>query len=589
MLLENRGTDRNQIIGFVLIGAILIGASFWTQSLDPKPEPAAQEETAVPAAKSEQSPMEAVAVVSTDTAFVAREAVLENKNLRLTWTTAGAQMVRAELKEYKNWQKKPLLLLDNNHLLALTDGDKTNTAQWAFAVESQTDSSLVLAGAQNGKSLRLTYILPQDGYALKWRAEGTGWQGGTTQWTWEQFSLRHEKSLKTEAQATTAYGWDAAEADDVSLSDGGDDEEDFESLAWVGYKQQFFSNLLTRDGNWSKARVVSTTPAESDTLHTRNFASNLQESTSSGNLSSGGAWYLGPNKYHELVGYDRHFDVVIPFGWGIFGWISRYVVVPIFDFLDSYGLNYGLIILLMSLIIKLALSPLTFSSYKSMAKMRVLKPEIDEINEQHKDGDAMKKQQALMALYNKAGVNPLGGCIPQLLQFPILIAMFRFFPASIELRQESFLWADDLSSYDSIFTLPFTIPFYGDHVSLFTILMAISTYLYTKMNNSMTPNSGNDMMRQQMMIIQYVMPFMLLFFFNSYSAGLSYYYFVANMVTFGQQYSMRFFVNEGAIRAKIEDNKTKGGKKGGFQSKLQTLMEEQQNAGNRRVRRNNKG
>jgi YidC/Oxa1 family membrane protein insertase len=224
-----------------------------------------------------------------------------------------------------------------------------------------------------------------------------------------------------------------------------------------------------------------------------------------------------------------------------------------------------------------------------MAKMRVLKPEIDEINEQHKDGDAMKKQQALMALYNKAGVNPLGGCIPQLLQFPILIAMFRFFPASIELRQESFLWADDLSSYDSIFTLPFTIPFYGDHVSLFTILMAISTYLYTKMNNSMTPNSGNDMMRQQMMIIQYVMPFMLLFFFNSYSAGLSYYYFVANMVTFGQQYSMRFFVNEGAIRAKIEDNKTKGGKKGGFQAKIQTLMEEQQNAGNRRVRRNNKG
>jgi YidC/Oxa1 family membrane protein insertase len=481
-----------------------------------------------------------------------------------------------------------LLLLDDNHALYLADGKQVETRTWPFAVESQTDSSVVLSGTKDGKTLRLTYILPKTGYALKWRAEGTGWANGTTQWRWEQQSLRHEKSLSTEAMATTVYGWDAAEADDVSLSDGSDDDDSFTSLAWLGYKQQFFSNLLTRDGNWSAVEVASTTPLETDTVHTRNFVSSLTETVQEGRVNSAGAWYLGPNKYHDLVAFDRHFDVIIPFGWGIFGWISRYVVVPIFDWLDSYGLNYGLIILLMSLIIKLALSPLTFSSYKSMAKMRVLKPEIDEINEKHKDGDAMQKQQALMALYNKAGVNPLGGCIPQLLQFPILIAMFRFFPASIELRQESFLWADDLSSYDSIFTLPFTVPFYGDHVSLFTILMAISTFLYTKMNNSMTPNTGNDMMRQQMMIIQYVMPFMLLFFFNSYSAGLSYYYFVANMITFGQQYSMRFFINESAIRAKIENNKAKGGKKGGFQAKLQNMMEEQQNGGNRRIRRNNK-
>lgn len=587
MLLENRGgTDRNQLIGFLLIGAILVGASFWTQSMDPAPKEV--ETAAVDVPLKPQNAPAALSVPASDTSFVPAEVTLKNEHVQLTWTTAGAQLKRAELRTYKNWQKNPLLLLDDNHSLYLADGKQVETRTWPFTVESQTDSSIVLFGAKEGKSLRLTYVLPKTGYALKWRAEGTGWANGTTEWRWEQQSLRHEKSLSTEAQATTVYGWDAAEADDVSLSDGRDDDDSFTSLAWLGYKQQFFSNLLTRDGNWSAVEVASTTPAESDTVHTRNFVSSLKETVQQGQINSAGAWYLGPNKYHDLVAFDRHFDVIIPFGWGIFGWISRYVVVPIFDWLDSYGLNYGLIILLMSLIIKLALSPLTFSSYKSMAKMRVLKPEIDEINEKHKDGDAMQKQQALMALYNKAGVNPLGGCIPQLLQFPILIAMFRFFPASIELRQESFLWADDLSSYDSIFTLPFTIPFYGDHVSLFTILMAISTFLYTKMNNSMTPNTGNDMMRQQMMIIQYVMPFMLLFFFNSYSAGLSYYYFVANMITFGQQYSMRFFINESAIRAKIEDNKSKGGKKGGFQARLQNMMEEQQNAGNRRIRRNNK-
>jgi YidC/Oxa1 family membrane protein insertase len=587
MLLENRGgTDRNQLIGFLIIGAILVGASFWTQSMNQAPEETAVVDAAAPA--DQPTTPTAAAVVASDTAFAPAEVSLQNEHVTLTWTTAGAQLKRAELRTYKNWQKNPLLLLDDNHALYLADGKQVETRTWPFAVESQTDSSVVLSGSKDGKTLRLTYILPKTGYALKWRAEGTGWANGTTQWRWEQQSLRHEKSLSTEAMATTVYGWDAAEADDVSLSDGSDDDDSFTSLAWLGYKQQFFSNLLTRDGNWSAVEVESTTPLETDTVHTRNFVSSLTETVQEGRVNSAGAWYLGPNKYHDLVAFDRHFDVIIPFGWGIFGWISRYVVVPIFDWLDSYGLNYGLIILLMSLIIKLALSPLTFSSYKSMAKMRVLKPEIDEINEKHKDGDAMQKQQALMALYNKAGVNPLGGCIPQLLQFPILIAMFRFFPASIELRQESFLWADDLSSYDSIFTLPFTVPFYGDHVSLFTILMAISTFLYTKMNNSMTPNTGNDMMRQQMMIIQYVMPFMLLFFFNSYSAGLSYYYFVANMITFGQQYSMRFFINESAIRAKIENNKAKGGKKGGFQAKLQNMMEEQQNGGNRRIRRNNK-
>ena len=226
-----------------------------------------------------------------------------------------------------------------------------------------------------------------------------------------------------------------------------------------------------------------------------------------------------------------------------------------------------------------------------MAKMRVLKPELDEINERHKDSDAAKKQQEVMSLYQKVGVNPLGGCIPQLLQFPILIAMFRFFPASIELRQQSFLWATDLSSYDSVFEFGqwFTIPFYGDHVSLFTILMAISTYIYTKFNNSMTPQSGNSMMQQQMVIIQYLMPVMLLVWFNNYASGLSFYYFVSNILIFGQQWMIRsFFIDEESIHAKLMANKANGGKTSKLQQRMNDMMEAQKEGGNRRMRRQEK-
>jgi YidC/Oxa1 family membrane protein insertase len=257
--------------------------------------------------------------------------------------------------------------------------------------------------------------------------------------------------------------------------------------------------------------------------------------------------------------------------------------------MEGFGWSYGLIIFLMAFIIKLALSPLTFASYKSMAKMRLLKPELDELAEKY-GNDAQRKQQETMKMYTKAGVNPLGGCIPQLLQFPILIAMFRFFPASIELRQKSFLWAQDLSSYDSIFEFGqwFSLPFYGDHVSLFTILMAISTFLYTRFNNSMTPSS-NNMMQQQMQVIQYLMPIMLLVWFNNYASGLSYYYFVSNLLIFGQQWSIKkFFINEDKLRAQIEDTKAKGGKQSKFSKRMNEMMEAQKESGNRRARRMDK-
>jgi YidC/Oxa1 family membrane protein insertase len=275
-------------------------------------------------------------------------------------------------------------------------------------------------------------------------------------------------------------------------------------------------------------------------------------------------FYFGPNHYQTLKTYGIGLERQIPLGWGIFGWVNKFLVIPIFNFLAGFNLNYGIIILILTIIIKVMLLPLTYKAYLSQAKMKVLKPEIDEINKT-KDKDPMKSQQEMMSLYKKAGVNPLGGCFPMLLQMPILIAMFRFFPASIELRQQSFLWAEDLSTYDSIWDFGFTIPFYGDHVSLFTLLMTVSTLIYTRMNNQFTGANA------QMKWMSYLMPVIFLGVFNNYSAGLSYYYFLANILTFGQQYLFGKFVDEKAIHLKIQENKKKPVTKSKFQQKMEEM------------------
>jgi len=281
-------------------------------------------------------------------------------------------------------------------------------------------------------------------------------------------------------------------------------------------------------------------------------------------------FYFGPNHYQTLKEAGHDLQQQIPLGWGIFGWVNKFLVIPVFNWLDTYGLNYGIVILFLTLIIKLVLFPFQFKSYLSQAKMRVLKPEMDELNKKYENEDALKKQQALMALYKEAGVNPLGGCFPLLLQLPILLAMFNFFPNAIELRQQSFLWADDLSTFDSILTLPFEIPVYGDHVSLFALLMTISTIIYTMMNNSLSVQ--NDQMKQ-MKWMMYLMPVVFLLVLNSYAAGLNYYYFLANIITFGQQFAFSKLVDEKKIHAKIQANKLKPAsqKTSSFQQKLEEM------------------
>jgi YidC/Oxa1 family membrane protein insertase len=280
--------------------------------------------------------------------------------------------------------------------------------------------------------------------------------------------------------------------------------------------------------------------------------------------------YFGPNKYQTLRKYKLDLERQIPLGWSFFlmQWINRFAVIPVFNFLGSFGWNYGIVILILTILLKIVLFPVAYKTYLSSARMRVLKPEVDEINLKYpKQEDAMKKQQAVMALYKKAGVNPMSGCVPILLQMPILIALFRFFPASIELRQQSFLWAHDLSSYDSIWDLPFTIPFYGDHVSLFTILMTAATIVYTYMNNQMMGTSSQQLPGMKTMM--YIMPIMFLPLFNSYSSGLSYYYLLVNLLTFAQMYVFRLVVDEDKIHRQIQENKAKPVKKSSFQKRLE--------------------
>ncbi|MBN2746550.1 MAG: membrane protein insertase YidC, partial [Bacteroidales bacterium] len=339
----------------------------------------------------------------------------------------------------------------------------------------------------------------------------------------------------------------------------------------------FFASTLIAESAFSHAKIHQIVDED-----LKNFSKDyLQTMSSEIAIPLGGSelesfkmkWYFGPNKFKILKKYDLGLEQQIPLGWGFFllQWINRFAVIPVFDFLSSFNWNYGIIILVLTILLKIVLFPIAFKTYTSSAKMRVLKPEIDEIGKKFpKQEDAMKKQQATMALYKKAGVNPMAGCIPMLLQMPILIALFYFFPASIELRQQSFLWATDLSSYDAIVSWDAQIPllsqFYGNHVSLFTLLMTITTIFYTKLNNDMM---GSQQQMPGMKVIMYIMPIMFLGFFNNYAAGLSYYYFLANMITFGQMFVIRRLINEDKIRAKINENKKKPVKKSALAQRLE--------------------
>ena len=506
---------------------------------------------------------------------------IENDRLKLTITNKGGRIISVILKEYQTYDSLPLDLFDadsSKFNLQFSSGNYINTEKLFFEAEESNNFLNLKLKANNNQYIEYLYSI-NDNYLIDFEINLVGMENliprglNYINLEWEMNTPQTEKSKENQDMYTgIQYQYSSGEEVDYLSFSSTDKEEVKARLNWVAFKQQFFSAIFIAKNKFEKPTILTSTKDENSKF-IKNLSANFELPYShQAEEKLNFQFYFGPNHYKTLKSYKSGFEELIPLGWGIFGWVNQYIIIPIFDFLSKFGFNYGIIILLLTIIIKLGLSPFTYKAFLSQAKMKVLKPEIEKINEKNKGKDQMKIQQETMNLYRKAGVNPMGGCLPMLFQFPILIAMFRFFPASIELRQESFLWADDLSSYDSIYNLGFSIPFYGDHISLFTLLMTISTLLYTKMNSSMATGQ-----MAQMKWMMYLMPIMFLGFFNNYAAGLSYYYFLANMFTFTQQYLMMRFIDENILLEQIEKNKKKPAKpKSKFQKKLEEMQKQQE-------------
>lgn len=607
--------DRNSIIGISLIAAILIG--FWWLQAPSEADKArilarrdsiynaqlqqeAERKLAIiqdsiqraqnPDTTSQvQQLQDKYGVLAAAAQGEAEFVVLENKWMKVNITTQGGRVYSVELKDFKTFDGKPLILFngDNNKFgFTFTNNNRVyNTNDLFFEVASKSPNAVELRmKAADDQYLAYRYELPADSYMVNFSLipHNVGDVIGKNQtslellWTVDMPKLEKGRAFEI-SHSGIYYKYVQDEVDYISSND---ESEDLRTpLTWIGFKDQFFSSvIISRNEPFNGANIKTLAFEDERNPNVRqNHALIGMAFNGNKNEASEYAFYFGPNHFYTLKDHGKDIDLhrLVHLGWGMFGWINRIVVIPIFNWLEGGISSYGLIILILTLIIKMALFPLTYKSYLSTAKMKVLKPQIDEINEKISKDKAMERQQAMMALYKKAGVNPMGGCLPMLLQMPILFAMFSFFPASIELRQEAFLWAEDLSAYDSIFQLPFTIPFYGDHVSLFCLLMAVTNLVYTHINQEMTQSSQSMPGMKTMM---YLMPVMLLFFFNSYSSGLSYYYFVSTLITIGQTLLIRRFVDEKALLAQIHANQKKPVQKSKFQQRLEDMAKQQQSA-----------
>jgi len=617
--------DRNSAIGLSLILAIFFGFSLYNQPSDEEIAAAKRQNDSI-AAVEQQLAIEAekarkaveLSTAAVDTlpadstlsdsalavaqtqrygAFAAAAAgqdgtiAIENDLIKVELSRKGGHPYRVTLKNYQRNDSTPLVLFEGDQnrfdLEFFLDNRVINTSDLYFnpskdaLTVTATDSGQVSMRlpAGEGRYLEYVYTLRGNSYLMGWEVNMVGLDGiiqkqaTSLDLRWECHLPSQEKSLENQRNASTImYRFSDDEVE--SLSEREPAKENISTdLQWVAFKQQFFSTVLLARGRIEAPAEVEAAWLETDSSEVKTLSARLLIPYGhKPSESVGFDLYLGPNHYETLSDMDRGLEKIVPLGWGIFGWVNEYAVIPVFNLLGGLNLNYGIVILLLTIILKLFLLPLTYGAYMSTAKMRVMKPEIDELNAKMGDKDPLAKQQATMELYRKAGVNPMGGCLPMLLQMPILIALFNFFPASIELRQQAFLWADDLSTYDSILKLPFVIPFYGSHVSLFTLLMTVSTILYTRMNAS-TMNMDNPQMKQ-MQWMMYLMPIIFLGVFNNYAAGLSYYYFLANMITFGQQYLFKAFVDEDKLHQKLQENKKKPVKKSNFQKKLEEMAKQ---------------
>lgn len=536
-----------------------------------------------------------------------KEYTIENELIKVTFSSLGGRVATVELKEFHTYDTLPLHLFHKDSsqfnleltLPGTTGGNSYRsvntqnlffeTTDTEFTVEGENQKSISFKLYDNTKQqyLEYKYTLKGNSYTVDFDINTVGFDDVLMAeyplyLKWNIYTPTQEKTIKNQQQKSTIY-YKYHEGDVDYLNEMKYEEEEMEGdIDWIMFKQQYFNAaLITKEKPFERADSKIETieiKLEEATNYVQGMSAELTIPYQ-GNKTETFAmqYYFGPNKYEDLNDMNIELEKSLDYGWLIFGWVNTFIIRPIFNFLNGFGIPIGIVILLLTVIIKMILFPITWKTYVSSAKMRVLKPEITALTEKFKN-DSVKKQQATMALYRQTGVNPLAGCIPMLIQMPILFALFRFFPATFDLRQKSFLWAEDLSTYDSIYQLPFDIPFYGDHISLFTLLMAISMIFYTKANSQMTAGAGMEgAMASQMKIMTYMMPVMMLFFFNSYAAGLSLYYLIANVITIGQQYAIRkWIVDEDKILAKLEANKKKPKKKTGFAAKLEQRMKDAQ-------------
>ena len=617
--MEQKKLDLNSIIGFVLISGILIWMLYSNAPTKEELQEKAKKEqvekkaqevksvtstiVAAPVADSAQTAVTQAALGSfgySATLPSATDAVTEIKNelLSLKISNKGGYIVEATVLGYeqfeKNSKKAVQLIKDNNASLNITlnttDNRTLQTKEMYFepklTKEGENQVLTLQLKAGPDQFLEYRYVLKPNDYMLDFaiRSQGLEKVVNTSKpldLEWQLKTFRNEKSISYENRYTELV-FEYEDGKDDYLNAQKDSEDDVKDLTYVAFKQHLFTSILLTDTKFSTAKVKSFNLVKDekiDTVYTKNFVAQLPLEFKNGALNYNMNWYYGPSNYKILNDYKRNLDEIIPLGWGIFGWINRFIFIPVFGFISGIGVGYGMAIVLFTILVRLVMSPVTYKSYLSQAKMKVLRPEIAELNEKFKD-NPMKKQQETMKLYSKAGVNPMAGCLPALMQMPIFYALFQFFPSMFDLRQKSFLWADDLSSYDSIYQLPFHIPFYGSHVSLFPILASVAIFFYMKMTTgdqamSTPPQEGMPDMGKIMKIMIYISPVMMLFFFNNYASGLSLYYFISNLITIGIMLVIKnYIVDEAKIHAKIQDNKTKEKKESKFQRKMREMMEQ---------------
>lgn len=611
--------DKKTLIGLIVIGAILFGFTWYNASIQQK---YAQEQQALTATQETESTDTIVPEVRQPDTLQAADQLerhigsslfqattgtekkieVENDLMKVIFSNKGGKVASVVLKDYLTYQGTPLVLFpDSASVFDMSffikqqfNNVQINTGDYYFVADSSFTPTFAADETSKNLTFRLdvdsaahvdfVYTIYKDNYMIDFDVQFVGMENLLAQnqtdleFTWQNVGMQNEKGFENENNYTTiAYKYLSDESVEQLRTSTEDKSETINSkVKWVAFKQQFFSSIFVAKDDFQNGTLGYSTfqPGEGKIKTFRAKVSvPFTPQLSEYNFN----FYFGPNKFSVLKKYDDlHFERLIPLGGWIVGWINRWLVIPTFDTLGAHIANYGIIILILTLIVKILISPLTYKSYLSSAKMRLLKPEVDKLNEKYpKPEDALKKQQAMMALYKSAGVNPMGGCLPLLIQLPILYAMFRFFPASIELRGEHFLWADDLSSYDSILTLPFNIPFYGNHVSLFALLMAASMFIYSRINYNQTAGSAPQMAGMKFMML-YLMPIMMLFFFNNFASGLNYYYLLSNIITIGQTYGFRYIVNEDKLHQRMKENAKKPQKKSKWQQRYEEMVKLQQ-------------